>query len=316
MNAPTLSQPLDVELDSHLARFRDRKFDWHAFPSNEGYADLARAQARYVGAGSSPKKNDPLTLKPAGFNFTVSLIYQEPGRYAALHEHEVEESFLVFDGSVTVGWFKDGDLVEARLGPKDLISNAQGVPHGFRNDSAEPMMMSVMVGSGAAEMPRYRAHPKDTDAQKAYRLGVEPERVMAFDPRSDHPLQQMMARHLVRYADVKPVMHDAGFAYFPYVGDGGIEPWSNRKGLVFLPPGRGVRAYARECEDVYFVTDGVLTVGWEAAGEVVEQRLGRKDLAYNPPGRAHYFRNDGLEPVQFFMVAGARDPEPVTFQAR
>ena len=103
---------------------------------------------RYVGAGGSPKVGDTSTLKAD--NFTVSLIYKEPGRYAACHSHEIEESFLIIDGALIVGWEKDGEVVEVNLGPKDMILNAREIGHGFRVDGVEPVMMSISVDVGKA----------------------------------------------------------------------------------------------------------------------------------------------------------------------
>ena len=59
----------------------------------------------------------------------------------------------------------------------------------------------------------------------------------------------------------------------------------------------------------------VLTVGWEEAGNIFEQRIGRKDLVLTPPNRPHFFRNDGVEDAQFFMVVGTPQPETVRFKA-
>ena len=65
-----------------------------------------------------------------------------------------------------------------------------------------------------------------------------------------------------------------------------------------------MRGYGRAAEDAYFVLDGALTVGWEDAGEVVEQRLGRMDAILNPPGRTRYFRNDGVADAVFMLLSG------------
>lgn len=129
MNIRTDISPLAAELRAHTGRFTDKAFDWNAFPSNAGFPDLARAQMRYIGAGGSPKVNDTSTMKAD--HFTVSLIYKEPGRYAACHSHEIEESFLIISGSLIVGWERDGEVVEVNLGPKDMILNARdiGQPH-------------------------------------------------------------------------------------------------------------------------------------------------------------------------------------------
>lgn len=129
MNIRTDISPLAAELRAHTGRFTDKAFHWNAFPSNAGFPDLARAQMRYIGAGGSPKVNDTSTMKAD--HFTVSLIYKEPGRYAACHSHEIEESFLIISGSLIVGWERDGEVVEVNLGPKDMILNARdiGQPH-------------------------------------------------------------------------------------------------------------------------------------------------------------------------------------------
>jgi len=66
---------------------------------------------------------------------------------------------------------------------------------------------------------------------------------------------------------------------------------------------------------VYFVLEGAITVGWEQDGQIVERRLGERDLMFNPAGRAHYFRNDGVSDAEFTMVVGAAQPEAVKFEA-
>ena len=141
------------QIRAHTGRFTDKAFDWNAFPSNAGFDELARAQMRYIGAGGSPKVGDPATLKAD--NFTLSLIYKEPGRYAACHSHEIEESFLIISGALIVGWEKDGDVVEVNLGPKDMILNAREIGHGFRVDGVEPVVMSISVDVGKPLPPVY-----------------------------------------------------------------------------------------------------------------------------------------------------------------
>jgi mannose-6-phosphate isomerase-like protein (cupin superfamily) len=310
----TRVEVLRAELDAHTGRYTNKSFDWDAFPGSRGFPDLARGQMRYVGAGGSPKTDDPGTLRPG--RFTLSLVHQPVGKYAPAHSHEVEEAFLVLEGVLTVGWVWDGEVVEAKIGPRDLVLHACGRPHGFRNDGVEPVLCSIQVASGDPRPPVYSCHPRDAEPALARAFGARPGHTELLQPGSDDPRHREMARHVVRGSQQRPERHAAGFARLVYIGDGGAPPRNYREDLIYLPGGQGVRAYERSVEDVYFVLSGVLTVGWEENGVSVEQRLGPRDLVFNPPGRAHSFRNDGLEPVQFMMVVGTPDREDVRFQAK
>jgi mannose-6-phosphate isomerase-like protein (cupin superfamily) len=295
---------LREELEAHTGRYALKTPDWDAFPANRGFPELARAQIRYIGAGGSPKHDDPSAL-PAE-HFTLSLIFQEPGRYAATHQHEIEEAFLVLQGVLTVSWDFDGQLVDVRLGPKDLILNPPGRPHGFRNEGLEPVLMSIMVGSARPLAPVYTDHPKDAPAPK-------PAGKASQTNSSDHRSQ--IERYVVRYRQARPEWLPAGFARVPYLGPGGVAAIHYRDDLIHLPRDRRVQPYARNVEEAYFVLQGCLTVGWQHDGETVETRLGPKDLVLNPPGCRHYFRNDGLEDAQFEMVVGSSQAETVNFLA-
>jgi quercetin dioxygenase-like cupin family protein len=279
-----------------IGRHTDKSFDWDAFPGSRGFPELARAQMRYIGAGGSPKVDDPHTLKPGAF--TLSLIHQPVGSYAAAHSHEVVEHFLVLDGVLTVGWMFGGDggadIIEAKLGPLDMVLNQSERPHGFRNDGVEPVLMSISVGSGSPKPPVYACHPKDHDPALARRFGALPGRTSAFDPDSDDPRQREMARYIVRHAEPPP---------------GGY-----RMEMIHLPRGVAVRGYRRAVEDAYFVLDGAVTVGWEEDGETAEQRLGRLDVIQNPPGRTRWFRNDGVTDATFMLLSGGARGEEVRFE--
>ena len=80
--------PLEEIMKRYVGRFRDRKADWAAFEDAkiEGFK---RAQHRFIGAGGSGKHNDTTAI-PAK-NFTLSIMYVEPGQGNAAHTHEVEE---------------------------------------------------------------------------------------------------------------------------------------------------------------------------------------------------------------------------------
>lgn len=299
------------ELRRHVGRHVDKVFDWDAFPSNRGFAELARAQMRYIGAGGSPKVGDAATLPPE--HFTVSLIHKPVGNYAACHAHEIEESFLVIDGVLTVGWERDGEVVEIRLGPKDMILNARDVGHGFRNDGIEPVLMSISVDVGRPLPPRYLYHPKNTAPELARRFGAAPGKTIAFDPAGTHPLQQLMAKYVVRHSEQPTLWDPAGFTRKVYVGPGGVPSETCRKEMLGIPVGVGVKPYRRDVEDAFLVLEGDLVVGWEENGETVELELGPRDLVLNPAGRRHWFRNAGAGHCTVWTIVGTDQAETVEF---
>jgi len=275
------TEPLDLtsQMRAFVGRHTDKSFDWDAFPGSRGFPELERAQMRYVGAGGSPKADDPSTLKPG--QFTLSLVHQPVGKYAACHSHEVVEHFLVLEGVLTVGWAWNDEVIEARLGPKDMV---------------------------------YVCHPRDSDPVMARHFGASPGKIHAFDPDSDDPRQREFARHVVRYAERRPIW-EAGVARSVYIGEGGAPAGQYRMEMVHLPKGVAVCGYARPVEDVYFVLEGCITVGWEEAGHIVEEGLGPKDAIFNPAGRVHYFRNDGAADAEFMLLVGTAGAEDVRFQA-
>jgi hypothetical protein len=81
--------PIEEIMQKYVGRFRAKKPDWAAFEDAEidGYK---RAQHRFIGAGGSGKHNDP-TVIPAK-NFTLSIMYVEPGQGNAAHTHEVRNA--------------------------------------------------------------------------------------------------------------------------------------------------------------------------------------------------------------------------------
>ncbi|MGH6763668.1 MAG: cupin domain-containing protein [Phyllobacterium sp.] len=303
---------IEQRMKAHVGRFTDKAFDWNAFPSNAGFPELERAQMRYIGSGGSPKAGDTSTLKPD--NFTVSLIYKEPGKYAACHSHEIEESFLIIDGALIVGWERDGEVVEVNLGPKDMILNAREIGHGFRVDGVEPVLMSISVDVGKPLPPVYHYHPKDHAPELARSFGAEPGKTMRFDRNGAHPLQKLMAQYVVRHAELPTIWEDAGFTRKVYVGPGGVEHDTCRKEMLGVPSRVGVKPFTRDVEDAFLVLEGSLTVGWEENGKTVEMELGPRDLLKTPAGQAHWFRNNGAAPATVWHVVGDAKPETVRFE--
>jgi oxalate decarboxylase/phosphoglucose isomerase-like protein (cupin superfamily) len=144
---------LDELMKTYIGRFSEKKPDWAAFEDakTEGYK---RAQHRLIGAGGSGKHNDP-TIIPAG-NFTLSIMYVEPGQGNAAHTHEVEEVFFVLYGYLDV-FIEDesGRRLTRRLGKWECISCPPGVIHGYVNDSLGPVYFQVMLGRGKPEAMGY-----------------------------------------------------------------------------------------------------------------------------------------------------------------
>lgn len=314
MNVISRLTGLETDFRRHVVRHVDKSFDWDAFPSNRGFPELERAQMRYVGAGGSPKVGEAGTLPPE--HFTLSLIYKHVGKYAACHAHEIEESFLIIAGVLTVGWERDGEVVEVRLGPGDMILNARDVGHGFRNDGVEPVLMSISVDVGKPLPPRYLYHPKmGTDPALARSFGAAPGKTLPFDPDGAHPLQQQMARAVIRRTEQPPMVVVPGVQRRTYVGPGGIQSDTCRKSMLGLAAGAGVRGYVRDVEEAFLVLDGTLKVGWEENGRTVQAELGPRDLLLTPAGRRRWFRNEGVGPSTAWNVIGTHHPEAVRFES-
>src|SRR5579875_664721 len=145
-------------LRANVGRYLDKEWDWHAFPANEGYPELERAQMRYIGSGGSPK--DDATALPAGA-FSCSLIFQEPGRKASVHHHKIEELFFVHAGRLTMTWQFGDETIDFVCGPGDAVLNPPSRPHGFRNDGPEDCLLQIMVATAGPMLPTYTDHPAD-----------------------------------------------------------------------------------------------------------------------------------------------------------
>ena len=145
--------PIEDIMERCVGRFKEKTPDWAAFEDAkiEGYK---RAQHRFIGAGGSGKHDDP-TVIPAG-NFTLSIMFVEPGQGNAPHTHEVEETFFVLKGLLDV-FVEDeeGNRRETRLGPWECITCPPGVIHGYDNNSLEPVWFQVMLGRGKPETMGY-----------------------------------------------------------------------------------------------------------------------------------------------------------------
>jgi mannose-6-phosphate isomerase-like protein (cupin superfamily) len=144
---------IEEVMKTYIGRFAEKKPDWAAFEDAkiEGFK---RAQHRFIGAGGSGKHTDP-TVIPAR-NFTLSIMYVQPGQGNAAHTHEVEELFFVLQGHLDV--FVDdeeGNRLTKRLGPWECFACPPGIIHGYVNDSLEPVYFQVMIGRAQPETMGY-----------------------------------------------------------------------------------------------------------------------------------------------------------------
>src|SRR3981081_3279761 len=119
--------PIEDIMQKFVGRFREKKPDWAAFEDAkiEGFK---RAQHRFIGAGGSGKHGDTSVI-PAG-NFTLSIMYVEPGQGNAAHTHEVEGCLFVLQGYLAV-FVKAGDGKQGttRLGPWECIASPAALIH-------------------------------------------------------------------------------------------------------------------------------------------------------------------------------------------
>ena len=135
----------------YVARFAERKPDWHAF-ADAAISGYRRAQHRFIG-NTSGKPDDNVIPARA---FTLSIMYVPAGQGNAAHTHEVEEVFFVLRGHLMV-FFEDesGKRVETVLGPWDCASCPAGVIHGYHNNSLEPVYVIVQAGKAKPEFMGY-----------------------------------------------------------------------------------------------------------------------------------------------------------------
>lgn len=70
---------------------------------------------------------------------------------------DVEDAFLVLEGSLAVGSEENGEKVEVELGPRDLVKTQAGSRHWFRNNGAGHATVWYIVGSGSPELVKFEA---------------------------------------------------------------------------------------------------------------------------------------------------------------
>jgi mannose-6-phosphate isomerase-like protein (cupin superfamily) len=142
-------------MDSRVARYATRRYDWDALKFQADYDPLyRRAQMRYVGTGGTGVAKDANTVAAAHFTFSTMVI--PAGHIGPSHIHyDVEEVFFVMRGKMMVICEKEGQTWEATLGERDLISVPPGVYREERNIGDEDALMCVMLGSPKPITPVY-----------------------------------------------------------------------------------------------------------------------------------------------------------------
>ena len=145
-------------VESRIARFEGRKYDWNALKFQADFdPKYRRAQMRYIGTGATGVASDTNTV--AAENFTFSTMVLPAGHEGPLHIHnDVEEVFFVLRGKVKmIAESADGkEKWEAIVQERDLISWPPGVYRGEINIGDEEALMLVMLGAAKPETPTYR----------------------------------------------------------------------------------------------------------------------------------------------------------------
>ena len=150
----TPGQSLAAWMESRVARFATRKYDWDALKFQADYDPAyRRAQMRYVGTGGTGVASDMNTVPSAHFTFSTMVI--PAGNIGPSHIHyDVEEVF--FDAwQNKIVCEKDGQRWEAVLNERDLISVPPGVYREETNIGDEDALMCVMLGTPKPITPTY-----------------------------------------------------------------------------------------------------------------------------------------------------------------
>lgn len=159
-------------MDSRVARYATRRYDWDALKFQADYdPKYRRAQMRYVGTGGTGVASDANTVPSAHFTFSTMVV--PAGHVGPSHIHyDVEEIFFVMRGKMKVVCEKDGQRWEAVVGERDLISVPPGVYREETNIGDEDALMCVLLGSPQPITPVY---PPDSPLAKIKRDRVAAE---------------------------------------------------------------------------------------------------------------------------------------------
>ncbi len=161
-------QALGRLMESRIARFATRTYDWDALKFQADYdPKYRRAQMRYIGTGGTGIEGDSNAVPAEHFTFSTMVL--PPGCEGPLHVHDdVEEVFFMLRGRVRLFFEKDGERWETEIGERDLVSVPPRVYRGLRNDGDEEALMCVLLGTDKPKIPTY---PPDHPLAKIDRGG-------------------------------------------------------------------------------------------------------------------------------------------------
>lgn len=153
-------QPFDKYMETRVARYQSRRYDWDALKFQADYdPKYRRAQMRYLGTGGTGVATDMNTVPSAHFTFSTMVI--PAGHIGPSHIHvDVEEVFFVMRGKMKIVCEKrhdDGRVErwESTLGDRDLISVPPGIYREEHNIGDEDALMCVMLGAPKPITPTY-----------------------------------------------------------------------------------------------------------------------------------------------------------------
>ncbi len=145
----------DQWMESRVARFSTRRYDWDALKFQADYdPKYRRAQMRYLGTGGTGVAADTNTVPSEHFTFSTMII--PAGHEGPSHIHvDVEEVFFVMRGKIKLILEKDGERFETILTDRDLVSVPPGVYREEINIGEEDALMCVMLGARKPITPTY-----------------------------------------------------------------------------------------------------------------------------------------------------------------
>ncbi len=142
-------------VESRVARFDTRKYDWNALKFQADYdPKYRRAQIRYLGTGAAGVTTDQ-NIVPAE-HFTFSTMCLPAGCEGPLHVHsDTEEVFFMLRGKIILRVRNGDQEYETVLNERDLISIPPCIYRGLKNIGQEEALMCIMLGTGKPELPSY-----------------------------------------------------------------------------------------------------------------------------------------------------------------